>query len=180
MSSGKESAQLHEADASPRGDFKQRVILSIINAFPKCLWPLFGVAALFLFSNPIYGLVESFSRQLSSGASVEIGSVKVALQKKTIPDAPDDVKKILPEMDLDLILFMARNDGGNNTVDTCTPDSFIILNKLVQLNMMSLDKETWHDPQGKDCAGFHYAYKPLYTVTRNYMMKVLSALTFST
>ncbi len=168
------------ADESKAGPFWKGVILALIDIFPKCLWPIVGLAALFYFNGPIYSAIDAFSRQLSSGASVEIGSVKVALQKKTIPDAPEDVRKILPEMDLDIILFMARNDGGKNTVDTCTPDSFIILNKMVELNMMTVDKEPWHDTQGKECEGFHYAYKQLYTTTRNYMMKVLSALTFST
>ena len=97
------------------------MINALIDIFPKCLWPIVGLAALFYFNGPIYSAIDAFSRQLSSGASVEIGSVKVALQKKTIPDAPEDVRKILPEMDLDIILFMARNDGGKNTVDTCTP-----------------------------------------------------------
>jgi hypothetical protein len=147
-------------------NFSQRLVLAVIDIFPN--------------KGPIYNIIDSFSHQMSSGASVEIGAVKVALQKKTIPDAPADVQKILPEMDLDPILFMARNDGGNNTVDTCMPDSFIILNKLVELKMMTVDPEPWHDDKGKECAGFHYAYKPLYTVTRNYMMKVLSALTFTT
>lgn len=101
--SNSDAAPSVKADASQ--NFGKAVVLSLVDIFPKCLWPLCGILALCFFRGPIYNPMELFSHQLSSGASVEIGAVKVALQKKSIPNAPGDVQKILPEMDLDLILF---------------------------------------------------------------------------
>jgi hypothetical protein len=160
-------------------NFWQRLTLAVIDVLPKCLWPLVGVMALLLFKGPVYDTIVSASHQISSGASVEIGAVKVKLEKRTIPDAPADVQQALSKLDLDLILFMARNEGGDNTVDTCTPDSFTVLGRLEEYKMMIITKEKLHGDKGKECDGYHYAYLPLYTETRNYLMKVLNALTFT-
>jgi hypothetical protein len=45
--------------------------------------------------------------------------------------------------------------------------------------MMAVAKEKLHDDKDKEWDGYHYTYLPLYTETRNYLMKVLSALTFT-
>jgi hypothetical protein len=174
-----ETTTMSSSDADQNANFWQRLTLAVIDVIPKCLWPLVVMMALLLFKGPVYGTIVSASHQISSGASFEIGAAKVTLQKRAIPGAPADVQQALSKMDLDLILFMARNEGGNNTVDTCTPDSLVVLGTLEEYKMMTIIKEKWHDDQGKECDGYHYAYLPLYTETRNYLVKVLNALTFT-
>jgi hypothetical protein len=158
------------------------VAVVLITIIPQFLWPILVLSVIILYNRPLYNVTNAVANQIAGGgASIEIGEVKITLQRKNIPDAPKDVKELLPEIDASIISFIIRVVGGGNTVDTCTPDDLAILYKLQDLKMMTITTEQLSAPDGKGvtCVGYKYHFTALYDSVRTYLVSILTSATFS-
>ena len=137
-----------------------------------------SIVSLLIFEKPIYDAINSVSTQISSGdASIEIANLKITLSKTNIPPPPENVKKVLTELDPKMIDFLMANVGENNTLDICyhdaNPDELnenSVSNRLRNLNMITFEKEAWHETDGTPCAiGSRTKYTALYDSVRKYL-----------
>jgi hypothetical protein len=166
----------------------QILVIAVLEFIPKLFWPTIAIIALLTFESPIYEAIRAVSVQIANGgASIEISGLKVALSKNEIPPPPDDVKKVLPQLDAKLIEFIVANVGGNNTLDICyhdtNPEEFMedsVSNRLRKLDLITFEKEPWHESDGTPCSiGSKTKYTPLYDVVRKYLIDVLKSITFT-
>ena len=157
-----------------------KIVTSLITILPQIAWPIVATFAIIYFHRPIYSAAEAISWQIGmGGATVEVQGFGITLPKSSIPAPPEEVKDVLPYFDSEMISFMIRNIGGDNTIDTCTPDNNNITEELKKYQLMTFTPEKVSQSDGKTCDGVKYRYTKTYDAIREYLLKILTSVKFT-
>lgn len=161
------------------------VKVALIGVISTVMWPVVVIIGIIILHEPIGLALRNAAGE--GGATFEFAGVKISLIKGVVPIPPDEIKTILPQLDGEMIEYIAANVGGDNTPEVCYQDAGLrefrpgsLTQEMIRLKLITLEDEDKTEPDGKVClARGKTRFTKLYNALRAYVVDVIKAISFA-
>jgi len=162
--------------------------VALIELLGSAFWPVVVLCAVLIFRPYVASFLEAASAEVKNAATIKVGSIDITLSQTSLPKAPLNVSKVLPDLDGELIDYILANRPEVNYSqcyleqfpNDLSPDGTIT--RLKKLNFLSFEAiENEKDVDGKPCVrAILIKFSSLSSQVRTYYIDILKGLKFET